>query len=79
MGAAERSYDEIVDVFARGGGPGTVLACRPSAEAQARVRALLAPSEEGVLTDDEQAELDGFGEIEHLMQLAKARARQLST
>ena len=78
MGAAQRSYDEIVDVLARGGGAGTVLAFRPSAEAQARVRDLLARSKAGSLTDDEQAELDRFEEIERLMQLVKARARRLS-
>lgn len=79
MGAAQKSYDEIIDVFARGGGAGTVLAFRPSAEAQARVRDLLARNEAGTLTDDAKAELDRFGEIEHLMQLVKARARRLAT
>lgn len=79
MGTAQRSYDEIVDVLARGGGAGTVLAFRPSAEAQDRVRDLLARSKAGSLTDDEQAELDRFEEIERLMQLVKARARRLST
>lgn len=79
MGTAQRSYDEIVDVLARGGGAGTVLAFRPSAEAQARVRDLLARSKAGSLTDDEKAELDRFEEIERLMQLVKARARRLST
>jgi hypothetical protein len=79
MGAEQRSYDEMIDVFARGGGAGSVLAFRPSAEAQARVRDLLTRSKDGTLTDDEQAELDRFGELEHLMQLVKARARRLST
>jgi hypothetical protein len=79
MGAAQKSYDEIVDVLARGGGAGTVLAFRPSAEAQARVQDLLARSKACALTDDEQAELDRFEEIERLMQLVKARARRLST
>jgi hypothetical protein len=79
MGAAQKSYDEIVDVLARGGGAGTVLAFRPSAEAQARVRDLLARSKAGALTDDEQAELDRFEEIERLMQFVKARARRLAT
>lgn len=79
MGAAQRSYDEIVDVLARGGGAGTVLAFRPSAEAQARVRDLLARSKAGSLTDDEQAELDRFEEIERITQLVKARARRLPT
>ncbi|HZF48803.1 MAG TPA: hypothetical protein VE093_09150 [Polyangiaceae bacterium] len=79
MGSAQKSYDEIVDVLARGGGAGTVLAFRPSPEAQARVRDLLARSKAGALTDDEQAELDRFEEIERLMQFVKARARRLAT
>jgi hypothetical protein len=78
MSAVQRSYDEMIDVFARGGGAGTVLAFRPSAEAQARVQDLLARSKAGTLTGEEQAELDRFGELEHLMQLVKARARRLS-
>ena len=77
MGAAEKSYDEVVDLFARGGGSGAVLAFRPSADAQARVRDLLASSKERVLNEDEQAELDRFVELERLMQLVKARARRL--
>ena len=79
MGAAQRSYDEIIDMFARGGGVGTVLAFRPSAEAQARVRDLLSRSKSSPLSEEDQAELDRFGELEHLMQLVKARARQLAT
>ncbi len=78
MGAAQKSYDEIVDLFARGEGTGAVLAFRPSDEAQARVRELLTRSKEGTLSDEEQAELERFGELERLMQRVKARARQLS-
>jgi hypothetical protein len=78
MGAAEKSYDEIVDLFASGSGTGAVLAFRPSEDAQARMRELLSKSKSGALTDDEQAELDRFGELERLMQLVKARARRLS-
>ena len=77
MGAAEKSYDEVVDLFARGGGSGAVLAFRPSPDAQARLRDLLASSKERVLTEEEQAELDRFVELERLMQLVKARARRL--
>ena len=32
-----------------------------------------------VRSEADQAELDRFGELEHLMQLVKARARQLAT
>ena len=78
MGAAEKSYEEIVDLFARGGGSGAVLAFRPSEDAQARMRELLSKSKTSALADDEQAELDRFAELERLMQLVKARARRLS-
>lgn len=78
MSAASRSYDEMVDLFARGGGAGAVLAFRPSREAQVRVRELLERSREGVLTDDEREELDRFAELERIMQLVKARARRVA-
>lgn len=76
MGAAEKIYDEMIDLFARGGGAGSVLAFRPSASAQARVAELLERHREGALTDDERQELDRFVELERLMQLVKARARR---
>ncbi|MFN7947254.1 MAG: hypothetical protein U0Z53_18020 [Blastocatellia bacterium] len=76
MGLAQKSYDEIVDLFARGGNSAEILAFRPSKEAQERVRYLLARNKTGELTADEAAELDRFSELEHLMQLVKARARR---
>jgi hypothetical protein len=78
MGAAENSYDEIVDLFARGGGAGAVLAFRPSDEAQSRVRDLLTRSKQGALSDEEREELGRFTELERLMQLVKVRARRIS-
>jgi hypothetical protein len=55
------------------------LAFRPSAEAKARVQELLERSKRDGLSVDEQAELDRFGELEHLMQLVKVRARRFAT
>lgn len=74
MNSAQRSYDEMVDLFARGTTTAQVVNFRPSPESQERVRYLLARNKTGELTEDEAAELDRFGEIEHLMQLVKARA-----
>ena len=73
MSVPQKSYDEIVDLFARTSSA-EVLAFRPSLESQERVR-LLDRNKSGELTEDEAAELDHFGELEHLMQLVKARAQ----
>jgi hypothetical protein len=74
--AEQKSYDEIVDFFARGASSAEVLAFRPSAETQERVRELLERNAADELTDEEAAELERFGELEHLMQLVKARAQE---
>lgn len=82
MGVAERCYGEMIDMFARGGGTGTVLAFRPSAEAQARVLHLLAHSKAGTLADDEQVELLGAGSVgerERLERLHPAACRRNSS
>ena len=71
-----KSYDEIVDLFARGASSAEVLAFRPSQETQERVRDLLERNAADALTDEEAVELKHFGELEHLMQLIKARAQE---
>ncbi|MGH9838512.1 MAG: hypothetical protein ACREEM_06995 [Blastocatellia bacterium] len=74
MEAARKSYDEIVDLFARGTSSAQIIAFRPSQETQERVRYLLARHKADELTGQEAKELDRFGELERLMQLVKARA-----
>ena len=74
MGLPQRSYDEVVDLFARGSSSAEILAFRPSAKTQERARYLLARNRAGELTAKETAELDRLGELESLMQLVKARA-----
>ena len=73
MEAVQKSYEEILDLFARGTTPAQILAFRPSQETQQRVQYLLAQNKRGALTAEEAAELERFGELEHLMQLIKAR------
>lgn len=74
MSVPQKSYDEIVDLFARTSSA-EVLAFCPSVESHERVRYLLERNEAGDLSEDEAAELERFGELEHLMQLVKARAQ----
>ena len=75
MQIAEKAYDEMVELLARGGGPAEILRFRPSPEAQERARYLLEQKKAGMLTEDEADELERLGQLEHLMQLVKARAR----
>jgi len=72
----QKTYSEIVDLFARGASTAEVLAFRPSQETQERVRVLLERNAADELTEEEATELEHFGELEHLMQLVKARARE---
>jgi len=71
-----KAYDEIIELFANGSSPERIVSFKPSKESQERVRVLLEKNKEGKLTPEEDAELDDFGLIEHLMRLVKARARQ---
>ncbi len=68
-------YEEIVDFIASGTTPQEVIAFRPSEESQQRVTELLSLEKEGELSSAEKSELDHYLQIEHLMRLAKARAR----
>ena len=70
-----KAYEEIVDFIAAGTTPEDVISFRPSEAAQERVADLLAREKEGELSPAERSELDHYMQIEHLMRLAKARAR----
>jgi hypothetical protein len=70
-----RAYEEIVDFIAAGTTPQNVVAFHPSEAAQHRVADLLEREKEGGLSAAEKSELDHYLQLEHLMRLAKARAR----
>jgi hypothetical protein len=71
-----RAYEEIIEFIAGGSTPGDVASFQPSSEARAAVEELLERQASGQLTADEQADLSHYLALEHLMRLAKARARQ---
>ena len=75
MQVAEKAYNEIVDLFARGSSPSEIVQFHPSPATQKRARYLLQRKKSAQLTSDESAELERLGELEHMMQLVKARAR----
>ena len=77
--AAVPSYLEIIDFIAAGTTPQAIVDYRPSLEAQQRVAGLIAREKEGGLTPEEQSELGHFVDLEHILRMAKGRARQILT
>ena len=75
MNASDPIYLELVDFVAGGTTPEDVVNFRPSAEAQQRVAELIEREGESRLTPEEAAELSHFLELEHILRMAKAKAR----
>ena len=71
-----RAYEEIVELLTVEPLPEENINFRPSVAMQERVQELLAKNQSGNLTMDEEAELDEYEHIEHLMRMVKACARQ---
>lgn len=71
-----KPYEELVQ-FIAALSPRQVVDFTPSEEARQRVWELIERRKNSVLETQDQAELDHYIEIEHIMRLAKARARQL--
>lgn len=70
-----RAYEEIVDFIAAGTTPSLVAHFEASPEAKERIADLMCREKTSGLTEGETSELDYFLKMEHLMRLAKARAR----
>ncbi len=75
MAVMIRAYDEIVDFIAAGTTPEGVAQFEASQETKDRVAHLIHREKTEGLTPDETVELDHYVRLEHLMRLAKARAR----
>jgi len=71
-----RPYEEIVE-FIASLSPREVVEFKPSESARQKVWDLLERQKVAQLPTEDKAELDHYLEVEHLMRLAKARARQL--
>ncbi len=70
-----KAYDEIVDFIAAGTTPDAVARFEPSQKTRDYVADLIHKEKTASLTAEESSELDHFMKLEHLMRLAKARAR----
>ena len=67
--------DEIIDFIVAGKSAEQIDAFRPSENTRARIAHLLDLAREDSLSHAERAELEDFLQLEHLMIMAKARAR----
>lgn len=73
---AIRAYEEIVDFIASGTRPDDVIDFQPSEATQQRVAELIYQEKTSDLSAEEKSELDHYMELEHIMRLAKAKARK---
>jgi hypothetical protein len=75
MSTASPAYLEIIDFIAAGTTPETVMNYHPSGDAKHRVAELLELDRQGTLSSEDKAELNHFVELEHILRMAKAKAR----
>jgi O-succinylbenzoate synthase len=71
-----RAYEEVIDFIAAGTSPDDVVAFRASEAARQRVAELVDREKTTGLGAEERSELEHYLQLEHLMRLAKARARK---
>jgi hypothetical protein len=70
------AYDELVDFLAAGTTPDDLVAFQPSESTRLRVAELVAKEKEDRLSVEERSEMENYMQLEHLMRLAKAKARK---
>jgi hypothetical protein len=71
-----KAYEEVIDFIAAGTTTQNVIDFRPSEAAQERLTELISREKLGALSAEDRSELDHYLQLEHLMRLAKARARE---
>ncbi len=72
-----KAFEEIVSFVAAGASREAVLRFQASDETKARVEHLVRKEKTEGLLPEETSELDDYLRLEHLMRMAKARARSL--
>ena len=70
-----KPFEEIVSFIASAAGAERLSAFRPTKAAQQRVESLLGKLKAGTIRPTERRELDLFVQLDHVMSLAKAKAR----
>jgi hypothetical protein len=75
-GVGHQDEAAIMEILTSNPTPERVMALHPSPKLQDRVSALLARSKRGELSRQEEAELERYLMLEHLVRLAKTHAAQ---
>ena len=70
------AYAEFIDFIVEGMTPEQIIAYKPSDKAQQRVDELVWALKNDTIDPDERAELNHHVELEHIIRMAKAKARQ---
>jgi hypothetical protein len=73
-----RAQNEIIDFLAAGVTSAEIVAFKASTKTKRRVARLIAKEKTDGLLPEEQRELDEYSQLEHLLRLAKAKARQIT-
>ena len=69
-------YEEIIDFLAAGTTPDAIISFRPSQDTKERVEDLIRREKTSSLSVEDADELNHYMQLEHIMRLAKIRARQ---
>ena len=77
IAVASPAYLQFIDFIASGTTPEGVASFEPSPESQRRVAELVERQKDAGLSPDEKSELDYYLALEHILRMAKARARQI--
>lgn len=72
-----KAHEEIINFIAGGTTSRSVSSFTASAKVKARVEGLIRKRKRGQLMPAEEVELTDYMQLEHLMRLAKAKARTL--
>ncbi|MEK7256802.1 MAG: hypothetical protein AAB316_18755 [Bacteroidota bacterium] len=71
-----RAYDDFIDLLLANTNPALIVEFKPKTATVRRVEELLFKEKAGDISPDEKSELDHFMVMEHVIRLAKIRARQ---
>lgn len=69
-------YNEFIDFLAGGFSPQQIVDYKPSEKLQKEAFKLIQKEKQGNLTQEEQFQLTHFLQLEHIIRMAKARARK---